>query len=242
VVAAQETDTSAPLIDTVALPPLPLWRCTLTVTVWLSSLPSWPDSWLRITLAEDDVAVHDTEPPEAVRVREPDVPSPRFILAGLTVSWADAEVRAAGPCRAGWELGGKVTVTLRRLTWPGTVTVRLAPWVPAPTCLPLATASAPPAADGEMAAVLPCFGPPWPGVEGGASGRGIGVPVPACDGAADPVTSRLSDPLSLVCPPMLPKASPAATAIAAMAAPAPANTRGPGRRRRSGCGCGWGWG
>jgi hypothetical protein len=95
-VADQLTVTCAPLIDTVALPPLLPARCTVTLTVALSPLPSCPEAGLMATLPEDADADQATGPPEAVRVNAPLDPWPRSRLAGLTVSRA-AWVGAAGP-------------------------------------------------------------------------------------------------------------------------------------------------
>jgi hypothetical protein len=96
-VADQLTVTCAPLIDTVALPPLLLARCTVTLTVALPPLLSCPEAGLRATLPEDADADQGTEPPEAVRVNVPLDPWPRTRLDGLTVNRAVALVLAGGP-------------------------------------------------------------------------------------------------------------------------------------------------
>ena len=80
-VADQLTVTCAPLIDTMALPPL----------------LSCPEAGLRATLPEDADADQGTEPPEAVRVNVPLDPWPRTRLDGLTVNRAVALVLAGGP-------------------------------------------------------------------------------------------------------------------------------------------------
>ena len=98
--------------------------------------------------------------------------------------------------RTVWDPG--ITVTVVVVWWvtrPGRTPARVTPCALVPACFPLDTASAPPAA-GMVVDRPPGERRPWPGLAGGASGRGSGWPASACEGAAEPWNSWLSDPLN----------------------------------------------
>ena len=172
------TDTWAPLICTVALPPLPFWRCTVTVTVALWPAASWPDAGLGDTPAADVLAVQDTEPPAADSVTWPVDPPPRLRLAGLTVSRAVVCV-ACGLAGVELAVDGTGTTTARCAPWPWVTIIRVTPCGALVACLPPATESAAPApAAGEARVDLLA----WLrglGTTGDESGCGTGWPVPA---------------------------------------------------------------
>jgi hypothetical protein len=69
---------------TVALPPAP--ACLLTVTTMVTLWPSLscPDVSLRVTSADEVLAVQVTVPPAALSTIWPCEPVPRLRLAGLT--------------------------------------------------------------------------------------------------------------------------------------------------------------